>query len=522
MATNAPSPLRQNAPWLVALIVGLFAIMGLGAVAVTTVFTASLAQLQPTPTPTPLPTATPTTAVALVVPTATVVQLIIVTPPPTATPLPTATPTETATPTPTNSATPTPTPTGTATATPTKTPTPTVTPADVNILSALLPPVAEPTMPPSPDELAFLAASRALSASYAATIPGLEAQMALVNTQPIVLSYGDWARVTYELMTTLRDLNDQARTISAPPRYAASWNEMQQAVDLLDFALDNLDAGISLYDLQRIAIYQDNMAVATVALAAVPEIETLPVVVVNVPTPVVIPVTTPALIAVSAPAGVVPAAVVRVPATCDVCPSPTVSTVVGKGGVRSDMPTPIFATVIVPTVAVATVIVPTVAAPATVPATVPTIVVEIPITPENAPPLMGLGMRFDEWVASYGLPDSVSPPFYIFTRAEGVYTVVQYYDRLSTISVGWLPEQAPTLNAARTIVLELAPRDAEPLSVQPLDSGELVEVYYSQQLANEYPDGLYLGNLPGTFSITYESADNLQSVFQLKIATGTP
>ena len=525
MATNAPSPLRQNAPWLVALIVGLFAVMGLGAVAVTTVFSASLAQLQPTPTPIPLPTATPTTAVALVVPTATVVPLVIVTPPPTATPLPTATPTETATPTPTNSATPTPTPTGTATATPTKTPTPTVTPADVNILSALLPPAAEPTMPPSPDELAFLAASAALSSRYAAAIPGLEAQMALVDTQPIVLSYGDWARVTYELMTTLRDLNDQARTISAPPRYAASWNEMQQAVNLLDFALDNLDAGISLYDLQRIAIYQENMAVAMVALAAVPEIETLPVVVVNVPTPVVIPVTTPALIAVSAPAGAVPGAAVPpagviVPAICDVCPAPTVSTVVGKGGVGGDMPTPVFATVIVPTVAVATVIVPTAAVPG--PVTVPTVVVEIPITPENAPPLMGLGMRFDEWLASYGTPDSVSPPFYIFTRAEGVYTVVQYYDRISTISVGWLPEQAPTLDAARTIGLELAPRDAEPLSAQFVDDGKLVEVYYSQQLVNEYPDGLYLGNLPGTFSITYESADNLQSVFQLKIATGTP
>ena len=376
-------------------------------------------------------------------------------------------------------------------------------------------------MPPSPAELEFLAASRALSARYAATLPGLEAQMALVDTQPIVLSYGDWARVTYEQMTTLYALNQEVRTINAPPRYVSSWNELLQAVDLLDYALDNLDAGISLYDLQLIAIYQENMAVAKVALAAVPQIETLPVVVVNVPTPVVLPVSTPAIIPVSvfASTGTGPVAAVTIPATCNVCPSPTVSTALGKGGVAAGMPTPVIPTVIVPTVAVATVVVATVEAP---PVVVPTVVVAIPIATESGIASQGLGILYTDWLAGYGTPDSVAAPFFIFTRPEAVYTVVEYYGRISTIYVGWLPEQATTVEAARAVGKALSPRDAKPLSTQSMANGKLVEVYYSQQLADVYPSGLYLDSLPGTFSITYDSNDNLQSVFQLTISTGTP
>jgi hypothetical protein len=134
----------------------------------------------------------------------------------------------------------------------------------------------------------------------------------------------------------------------------------------------------------------------------------------------------------------------------------------------------------------------------------------------------GLGILFDEWVATVGPPDSGSTPFHIFTRPDAVYTVVEYYERISTIYVGWLPEQAPALDAARTLAVGLVPRDGVLLSAESTATGKFVETYYSRQLAEIYPEGLYLASLPGTFSIVYDSNDNMQSVFQVTMATGTP
>ena len=68
-------------------------------------------------------------------------------------------------------------------------------------------------MPPDPSEQQFLATTLALVASYSATIPALEAQVAQVDADAIVLTYGDWARVTSDLIATLRELNRQARAI---------------------------------------------------------------------------------------------------------------------------------------------------------------------------------------------------------------------------------------------------------------------------------------------------------------------
>jgi hypothetical protein len=145
-----------------------------------------------------------------------------------------------------------------------------VTPADVNALGALVPPAAAPTIPPDPLEEQFLVTSAALVAHYAATIPALEAQVAQVDANPIVLTYGDWARVTSGLIATLRDLNAQARALQVPPRYGSNWAEMLQAVDLLALALDDLEAGISLYDLQLISAYKEKLAVAKLGLVVAP------------------------------------------------------------------------------------------------------------------------------------------------------------------------------------------------------------------------------------------------------------
>jgi hypothetical protein len=266
VATNSTSSLRQNAPWIAALIGGVLAMLALGAVAIVALFNRSLPEVSPTATP--LPTATATIEVVAVNPTATRPAIVIITPPPTHTPLPTATPTDTPTATPTPTDTPTATPTPTATSTPTPTVTPTVTPADVNALGALVPAVPAPTMPPDPAEEQFLATGAALAAGYAAALPALEAQVAEVDADSMVLTYGDWARETNDLITTLRDLNAQVRALPVPPRYAASWAEMLRAVDLLDLALDDLDEGISLYKLEKFAEFKEHWAAAKVVLAA--------------------------------------------------------------------------------------------------------------------------------------------------------------------------------------------------------------------------------------------------------------
>src|SRR5690606_36182522 len=138
----------------------------------------------------------------------------------------------------------------------------TATPADVNALGALVPAVPAPTMPPDPAEEQFLAASAALAAGYAAAIPALEAQVAQIDADAMVLTYGDWARATNEQISTLRALNAQARTLPVPARYAAGWAEMVRAMDLLDVALRDLDEGLSLYKLEKIAEYKENLAAA--------------------------------------------------------------------------------------------------------------------------------------------------------------------------------------------------------------------------------------------------------------------
>jgi hypothetical protein len=472
VATNSTSPLRQNAPWIAALIGGVLVMLALGVVAMMALFNRSLPEVSPTATP--LPTATATIEAVAVNPMATRPAIVIITPPPTHTPLPTATPTDTPTATPTPTDTPTATATSTATSTPTATATPTVTPADVNALGALVPAAAAPTMPPDPAEEQFLATGAALAAAYAAAIPALEAQVAEVDADPMVLTYGDWARKTNDLLTTLRDLNAQVRALPVPPRYTARWAEMMRAVDLLDLALDDLDEGISLYKLEKFAEYKEHLAAAKGGLAiAVPLIAPLSVIVVNVATPVVGPVATP--IVVTGGTGVPDGASVE------------------KGGVFADSSTGAS---------------------------------DVSVSVSPVVPSMlasgGLGILFEEWLAVYGQPDSKPGPLYMFTRPNLTYTVVEYYDRISTIYVGWQNEQWATFETAKAAGLALIPKDASYLNSFYAEEGKLVEEYYSQQLADVYPNGLYLDLPPGTLSIAYYSDTDDGPIFQIIVTTGNP
>jgi hypothetical protein len=393
-------------------------------------------------------------------------------------------------------------------------------------------------MPPDPSEEQFLAASGALVASYGAAIPALQAQVAQIDADPIVLTYGDWARATSDLIATLRGLNAQARALPVPPRYAASWAEMLAAVDLLDIALDNLDEGVSLYDLRKIALFKENLAAAQGALAAVPQISPLPVIVVSVPTPVVIPVTTPSVIAVSAPVAISPAEA-SAANVCNVCPSPTVppsgSLPVEKGGVVSGSPTP---TVIVPPVSTAILITPTVAVPPLVPTIivptiiVPTIIVPtvavptapiptVPIPTAVAPSLAsgGLGLTLEEWTATHGQADALAEGLYVFDEPEQTYSLLVVNGRISTIYVAWKPEFRPNLAVAQGAALQLIPRDASLVQASSLSAERFVGQYQSQQLATVFPDAPYAPQPVGTFSIIYQLAAD-GPVFQMVVTIG--
>lgn len=522
MASNAPSTLRQNAPWIAALLGGLAAIFALGAAGLYFVVNMAATQLAPTSTPLPPPTETPTPQIVAVNPSPTVAAITIITPPPTDTPLPTATPTDTATPTPTATATDTPTATGTATSTPTDTATPTVTPADVNALSALLPVAAEPTMPPDPAEQEFLAASTALMGEIVATIPLLEAQMARASTEPIVLSYGDWARETSNIIARLRELIAQAYALPVPPRYAASWNNVLAGVNLLAVALDQVDEGISLYKLELIGEYQANLDAAKAIFAeTVPQIGPLPVVVVSVPTPVVIPVAisgatpTPELIMVSVPADsgpVDPAAVVVTPVStpaanvCDVCPAKPTPSVNEKGGSDVD----VIATATLPVVATAI--------PTMIPIVTPTPVITPPVAPLL--PSGGLGLTLEEWVAVHGQPDGVINGLYLFDRAEQTYSLLVVNGRVATIYVAWRPEFRPDLPVAQGAALNLMPRDSMLLQAATVNAERFVGQYNSPLMASVFADAPYGTNLPGTFSVIYQFAVD-GPIFQMILTIGT-
>jgi hypothetical protein len=385
VAANPTPTLRERAPWIAALIGGVLVIVAGAAVMLSTMTsgtffsandtslasdpallpTVTLTSTLPSPSLALLPVATtPAPALMIVppastrpnalVPAATQPALsistalpgesggtsvgapiasqpgvVIITPPPTATSLPTATPTDTPTVTPTPTHTPTTTPTETSTSTPTATATPTVTPADVNVLAALVPGAAPPSLPPDPSEQQFLATGAILAAGYAIAIPALEAQVAEFDADSMVLTLGDWARETSGLIKTLRALNSTVRALPVPPHYTASWGEMLRAVDLLDAALNDLEEAVSLYKLEKFAEYKEKLTAAKALLGTVtPQFVPLPVAP-ELPVAVATETTPTLATSVLLAGGAVP--------TLTPVPGSVVTGVVGKGGVPVEL-----------------------------------------------------------------------------------------------------------------------------------------------------------------------------------------
>ncbi len=357
-----------------------------------------------------------------------------------------------------------------------------MTPADVNALGALVPAAPAPTMPPDPAEEQFLATGAAVAAGYAAAMPALEAQVAEVDADSMVLTYGDWARETSDLIATLRDLNAQVRALPVPPRYAPGWAEMLRAADLLDVALADLDEAISLYKLEKLAEYKEHLAAAKIVLAAaVSQIAPLPVVVVNVVTPV----------------AALPLATTDVAGA--VCPDAAVPTAVEKGGV-----------IATPTVDVPTVAIPTVAVG--IPLTVPTVAA-------SGLASGGLGLTLDEWVAIHGQPDALVDGLHVFDEPEFTFSLSILNDRISTVYVAWKSDFRPTLAAAQSAASALIPQDAALMQASNPAADRFIRQYHSLYLATTYPDAPYAPQPVGAFTVTYLLAED-GSVFQMVLAVG--
>jgi hypothetical protein len=406
------------------------------------------------------------------------------------------------------------------------------------VLEALLPGAAAPTMPPDPAEEEFLAASTTLAANYAAAIPALEAQVAQVNADTMVLTHGDWARETSNQIAALRNLNAQVRALTVPPRYISSWAEMLRAVDLLDLALNDLEEGISLYKLEELAFYKDNLAAAKSALAvAVPLLVPLEVVVVNVPTPVVLPVITPVVEVVATPAIAAVAItvtdergevmVIQVPANMlpngtpisnPCCPNASAATPVvvataalvmtGKPVFIATAASPVVVATTTPIfVATATPVLIVTATPVVPATTIPVVV------PTITPPISGLasgglGLTLEEWEAIYGQPDAVVDELYVYDEPDRTNSFTLFNNRITTLYVAWKPESRPTLDEAQAARAALIPRDYVLVQSSAPSSDLYVSRYTSQQLAFYFPDAPYAPYPPGSFTVAYLLAED--------------
>lgn len=262
-----PKPIRWGCLLGLLMGMGLLGLLGVGGA----YLWVSAALPEPTATPQPTPTA------VAVVPTATRPALVIITPPPTDTPAPTPTPTDTATPTP--SPTPTATPTATATPIPTATPTPTITPTPTPgslAAAVIVAPIATP-VPLPPDNaalVAFLNQANLLATAYPPALDALDGQLALLDADPLMLSYGDWTRTTGNALVTLRSLNDRTRRLTAPDAYAASWSSAVAAADQLDAALAQLETALGSLDATALSnfrtLYPPARRAVLTALSGVP------------------------------------------------------------------------------------------------------------------------------------------------------------------------------------------------------------------------------------------------------------
>lgn len=130
----------------------------------------------------------------------------------------------------------------------------------------------------------------------------------------------------------------------------------------------------------------------------------------------------------------------------------------------------------------------------------------------------GLGMTLAEWEIAHGKPTQELSGTFIYEQSGGSYFVVPYNNKLSQVEYGWATELMPAFDAAKAMAQALMPRDAQYRSTYTSSAGNTIEVYFSQYLADNYPDALYSGII-GEFIVSYRNQSD-GKISSVSVATG--
>jgi hypothetical protein len=128
-----------------------------------------------------------------------------------------------------------------------------------------------------------------------------------------------------------------------------------------------------------------------------------------------------------------------------------------------------------------------------------------------------LGLTLEEWVAIRGQPNSVTGGLYVFDYPDQTTSLMIVGNRVSTLYVAWKPGARPDLAVAQGYAIALIPRDSALTQAGSLATNSFVGRYQSPQLAQVFPDAPYAPNPPGSFSVTYQMAND-GLVFQMIIS----
>jgi hypothetical protein len=128
-------------------------------------------------------------------------------------------------------------------------------------------------------------------------------------------------------------------------------------------------------------------------------------------------------------------------------------------------------------------------------------------------------MIWTEWLELQGEPEQVRFEI-LYSWDEGRLVASPYNGRVGRIALTSERPSGLTRSEARMVALSYGPRDARLVRDGVSPSGDLFELYMSEQLRVAYPDGPYGNSPPGTFTVTFSSAPASNLFAGVSISTG--
>lgn len=142
--------------------------------------------------------------------------------------------------------------------------TPTVAPPTV--MAVVIAPT--PTLTPqfSLEEQAFMNESVVIADNYSGAFGKISELLTQAGSNSVLIFDETWKIQMATAMVLVQSNNDHVREITPPARFISSWNEMRNAADLYDLAIEALVAGIDNLDAAEFAIVNQRMNEGNAAL----------------------------------------------------------------------------------------------------------------------------------------------------------------------------------------------------------------------------------------------------------------